>query len=431
MLPFSEKHNQQQMSSAFSRTLSPPWILNQLPSGNIQQPTTPPLHLNLPSIRYPGDGLDCRIPIMSVPTQEIIDLTDDPSSPRGTRMFPLSPYVPSSTTVRHSRPPRRVRDVISLDDIDDPVGMEANHARSGSPEIEVLYARSRPASARQRPPPSNPEVQPRVSRLDRPLGDLELENLEGTSNEINVADWRTRFQQTPHAPMPHAHGNLRREWARFHDFYRGNRQQFPHGPLLHGESDLGDDVMFMATGPQIDLPGSLDFARQGFAMGPVVQAEPPPPPPAPPPTYNAPPAPRLGYSRSPKEDDVLICPNCEDELGVGKDDIKRQVWVAKKCGHVGFTENPRSRCVADGRQRCIAVNVQNIGKLLPDPRLHGQDYPNPSRYVRLRIVTTKSANPRPFFRSTYDSQSTDKVNLHSARRWVHRDAVISYFSQKH
>lgn len=413
------------MSSAFSRTLSPPWILNPLPAGNVQQPTTPPLHLSLPSIRrYPGDGLDCRIPVMSVPTQEYIDLTDDPSSPRGTRMFPLPPYVPSSTTVRHSGPSRRVPDVISIDDIDDPVGMEANNARSGSPDIEVLYARSLPASARQRQPPIDPEVQPRVPRLGRPPVDLELEDLEDTSNEI-LADWRSRFQQTSHAPMPHAQGNLRRELARFHDFYRGNRQQLPHGHLLHDGSDLGDDVMFMAAGPQIDLPGSLDFARQGFAMGPIVQAEPPPPPPPPPPTYSAPSAPRLGYSRSPKEDDVLICPNCEDELGVGKDDIKRQVWVAKKCGHVGFTENPLTRRVANRRQRCIAVNVQNIGRLLPNPSLREQDYPNPSRNVRLRIVTIKSAIPGVFFRSTYDSQSTEKVNLHSARRWVHRGAAIS------
>lgn len=317
------KHNQHQMSSAFTHTLSPPWMLNSLPSGDIQQSTPPHLHLSLPSIRYPGDGLDCRIPIMSVPTQEIIDLTDDPSSPRGTRMYPRSPYVQPSSTLRHSlHPPRRVRDVISIDDVDDFVGMEANNIRNGSPEIELLYARPRLPSARQRQPPAHPEAQPSNPRFDGPVVDLELENLDDLRSE-DLAEWR---------------------YARIRDFYRGNRNQLPHGQLLHRESDRGDDVMFMAAVPQIDLPGSLDFRRQGFAMGPVPQPQPPPNPP--PPTYEAPPAPRLGYSRSPKEDDVLICPNCEDELGVGQDDLKRQVWVAKKCGHVYCGECTKHRQTA-------------------------------------------------------------------------------------
>lgn len=318
-------------------------MLDPLASANTQQSTGPPLHLSLPSIRYPGDGLDCRMPVMSVPTQEIIDLTDDPSSPRGARMFPLSPYVQPSATVRHSHPPRRVRDVISIDDFDDPVGLEPNNARSGSPEIEVLYARSRPPSARLRPAPTNPEAQTNVPRLGRPVVNLEPDNLEDMSNEDNLAIWRSRIQQAPHPPMPPAPDNIRRGFARFRDFYRGSRHQLPHGHPLHREADRADDVMFMAAVPQIELPGSLDFIRQGFAMGHVPQPQPPPPPP----TYEAPPKPRSGYSRSPKEDDVLICPNCEDELGVGKDDVKKQVWVAKKCGHVSLTAKPHIRCVTN------------------------------------------------------------------------------------
>lgn len=376
-------------------------MLNSLPSGDIQQSTPPHLHLSLPSIRYPGDGLDCRIPIMSVPTQEIIDLTDDPSSPRGTRMYPRSPYVQPSSTVRHSlHPPRRVRDVISIDDVDDFVGMEANNIRNGSPEIELLYARPRLPSARQRQPPTHPEAQPSNPRFDGPVVDLELENLDDMRND-DLAEWR---------------------YARFREIYRGSRNQLPHSHLLHRESDRGDDVMFMAAVPQIDLPGSLDFRSQGFAMGPVQQPQPPPNPP--PPTYEAPPAPRLGYSRSPKEDDVLICPNCEDELGVGKDDLKRQVWVAKKCGHVSLTAKPPTRRVAHVRHRCIAANVQSTGRPLPNPRLREQDYPNPSQHVRLRTVTIKSVIQRVFFRSTYDSQSSEDVTLHSAWRWIYRGVVI-------
>lgn len=320
------------MSNTFTPTLSPPWMLNPPPSGNVQQSATPSVHLNLPSLRYPGDGLDCRRPVMSVPTQEIIDLTDDLSSPRGSRMYPFSPYVPPP----NPRPPRRIRDVISIDDIDDPVRMEPNNAESGSPEVEVLFARSRFPSARLRPPPTNPQVQRNIPRVGTPVVDLEADNVEEMAYENNIADGRNRFPQAFHAAMPMAQDNIRREFARFRDLYRGTRQQLPHGHLFHRESDQVDDVMFMAAVPQLELPGNLDFIRQGFAMGPGPQPQPPPP------TYDPPCPPRVGYSRSPKEDDVLVCPNCEDELGVGDGDVKKQVWVAKKCGHVSVSEAPCS-----------------------------------------------------------------------------------------
>jgi hypothetical protein len=52
--------------------------------------------------------------------------------------------------------------------------------------------------------------------------------------------------------------------------------------------------------------------------------------------YKAPsPAPE-GFTRSIQEDDIAICPNCNEELGTG-DDIKQQIWVAKQCGHVSIT----------------------------------------------------------------------------------------------
>lgn len=52
------------------------------------------------------------------------------------------------------------------------------------------------------------------------------------------------------------------------------------------------------------------------------------------PSYEAPPAAPPGFTRSPAENDYLICPNCNDELTEGDDDVKRQVWVVRGCGHV-------------------------------------------------------------------------------------------------
>jgi hypothetical protein len=52
-------------------------------------------------------------------------------------------------------------------------------------------------------------------------------------------------------------------------------------------------------------------------------------------SYSAPESAQEGFTRSPKEGNVIICPNCDDELAVGDDEVKRSVWVAK-CGHVSL-----------------------------------------------------------------------------------------------
>lgn len=54
----------------------------------------------------------------------------------------------------------------------------------------------------------------------------------------------------------------------------------------------------------------------------------------PPPTYEAPVEAPEGFTRSPDEEDVLVCPHCGDELCMGEDEVKRQVWIVKGCGHV-------------------------------------------------------------------------------------------------
>jgi hypothetical protein len=77
-------------------------------------------------------------------------------------------------------------------------------------------------------------------------------------------------------------------------------------------------------------PGILDFDMVAFDLGvEPVRAQPPPAP-----TYQAPPAAPEGFLRSPEEEGSLICPNCEEELCVGDNEVKRQVWIVKGCGHV-------------------------------------------------------------------------------------------------
>ncbi|KAL5113560.1 hypothetical protein ACEQ8H_008569 [Pleosporales sp. CAS-2024a] len=93
----------------------------------------------------------------------------------------------------------------------------------------------------------------------------------------------------------------------------------------------------------------LDFDMIGFDLGGGAAQRAPPPP-----TYTAPNAAPEGFTRSPQEDGALICPNCEEELCVGDDETKRQVWIVKACGHVycgECTANRSSKKSNKGKER--------------------------------------------------------------------------------
>ena len=79
------------------------------------------------------------------------------------------------------------------------------------------------------------------------------------------------------------------------------------------------------------MPPNFDYGAAAFDLG---FADPEDEQPAPPPTYEAPSKAPDGFTRSPQEDDVLVCPNCGDELRCGDSEVKKQVWIVKHCGHV-------------------------------------------------------------------------------------------------
>ena len=245
-------------------------------------------------------SFDLRRPVMSQSSRDVIDLTEDPSSPAENHSFP-----PTSTdnerSRRANRPPRFDRDIIRIDEQED----EPVEGREESPEIQFLTSRPRSRSlstsrrlrrAGHTPAAPSPARRPHIAVRVPGEADGDLRH-HHASSRTNALHW---------TPFAHFTGTI----------------AGPDNDDFLALESLGHDY-FRA-------PVDLDFLHAGFNY------ENPSRPQRLPrlPTYEAPPPAQKGYTRSPHEDDILVCPNCDDELGTGKDDLKRQVWIVKACGHV-------------------------------------------------------------------------------------------------
>jgi len=86
----------------------------------------------------------------------------------------------------------------------------------------------------------------------------------------------------------------------------------------------------------------MDYGMVGFNMGLELVETPAP-------KYEPPPPAEKGFTRSPEENEEVVCPNCGDELAIGKDETKQQIWVVKSCGHVS--------------SMCMGISVLGASKL--------------------------------------------------------------------
>lgn len=226
------------------------------------------------------------------PEETFIDLTVDPETPpRRTQPQPRGSESGGSNT---GRLPRFGRNIMETDVVDLVQGSDdpAEEPLS-SPEVQFIGA-----NTRRQPLP----------RWDDPSSILENDFPQAI---INISDPLTRW---PGRSLP----SLSRPRGRPMDSVR----------LLLGES----------PGLPFIMPGDLDFSHPSFDLAP-----PPQPENQRRETYKAPsPAPD-GFTRTLKEEDVAVCPNCSWELGTG-DGKQQEIWVAKPCGHVSLAYFPCLTC---------------------------------------------------------------------------------------
>jgi len=257
-------------------------------------------NLHIPPFRFSGDGLDGRRPVMSRPQQDVIDLTEETSSPPR-NPIPTSDIDPGVNRGAN-RLPRFQRDIIDLDLEDVP---QREVQRESSPEIEFLSQRPRLRShggAGSTRTSQGPPLRP--YRVNHPRTQARPPN---------------RAVPVPHIPRLPQRTHTIRDPTAFPNFVPNHADELIAWEAIRGGGDA------------FALPAGLDFLTPAFnlenpAARPAVQPRLP--------TYEAPPSPGAGFTRSPAQEDILVCPNCEDELGLGEDEVKRQVWVVKSCGHV-------------------------------------------------------------------------------------------------
>lgn len=305
----NRKRNHQQMSSETRHSCNS-HLLPESSSQHAQISSDSLFNFNIPPFRR---SVDLRRPIMSQSTQHVIDLTEDRSSPVTSQVM-QPPFSHSEGQRGAQRPPRFDRDIINIDDPED----EAVDLRENSPEIQFLTSRPRSRSlstTRQARQQSNFRQRRHTPAIRSP---------GRRPQHVSV-----RFTGAP----DESHGHQNAGWL-FHPFApRVNTNT----PRTH-EDELIEWENF--PNGNFELPAHLDYLMPAFNLEePAARRQPQPRLP----TYDPPTPAQEGFTRTPKEDDVLVCPNCDDELGLGDDEVKRQVWVVKACGHVYCGECAKNR----------------------------------------------------------------------------------------
>ncbi|KAI9793846.1 MAG: hypothetical protein M1816_007098 [Peltula sp. TS41687] len=242
----------------------------------------------------------------------IIDLTADEPDPPPQRMTTTTTTNNNNdradgASTRATRPPNFDRDIIDVDALPD---------RPPSPEVQFTYSR---------PAPHRPAIPPPPSRYPGPAMPVEL-------RPNRAGSWDFLFGGGPTSGGMSSVGALGPLHVRRYHEMLNARSGIPppqrtgftrRGHHSHQGVPFGSAVQFggfIPTGmnPNFTMP-HLSYEEPSLRE--------------PPPRYDPPEPARQGFTRSPKEGDMVVCPNCDDELGTGDTEEKRSVWFVKACGH--------------------------------------------------------------------------------------------------
>ena len=180
-------------------------------------------------------------------------------------------------------------------------------------------------------------------------------------------DGELRAQQQAFDHFQHDHNSVhvdaqaRAQIQAHHHHHRAHHHAHRHVPPrgnLEGwqmQLGVGGGLMHRAATAAgfAGMQNMMNYEMTGFDMG--MGGNRPPTP-----KYSPPPEPEPGFTRAPAEDEVVVCPNCGDELAMGEDDVKQEIWVIKTCGHVSARRKLMPKCLDTNCSRHIAVNAHAI-----------------------------------------------------------------------
>lgn len=284
-------------------------------------------------------------------SEDVVDLTEEDDTPPFYNWEPRNDRQTQAHNRQRSQPPaagrrpnndaprlpRGMAGIINLDNgdeawtiDDDPVVVEPS-----SPEVQFVSVRRLDPPNRTVPPPRRNDSDGDDVQFvqERPLTEQERRARQAAAQhaELDRVIAVLGHQHGHRHTFAHLRGEIDRVNAHIHhladNMQRGGPQPPPRlrrgNHIRMGVAGGGGGGIFVAP--------NLNFGVVGFDLG-YGGGRPEPPPP----TYEAPPPAPEGFTRSPEEDDVLVCPNCDSELCKGDDDVKKQVWIAKQCGHVSL-----------------------------------------------------------------------------------------------
>lgn len=234
---------------------------------------------------------------------------------------------------------------------------------------------------------------PQLERSDRTtLGDIISIDSDG-DDDIEIVSERQLPRPLPAPPIwrqatahGHYHHNLSPRRPRevrsiFGDtlaHHEHNQRVYQNFASIMQEgfvARLGFAAGFTAQPIQQRMPGQMNYQHHAFARSePSRKEEHVPPPPA-----------REGFTRSPKEDDVVVCPACDGELMVGpeeqdtsvpnkkpggkqrskKDREEHPFWVVRECGHVYCNKCYQSRKPDQKSTKNLFPDKQTGNKKIP------------------------------------------------------------------